>query len=166
MANNPMIIMFVDYYSNICNSLRMVHLPFICGYQWTTLSPRSEDKESFRERERSYKELKPIACYSYTSQSCPKWSFLILKSCFDFPFLNAQCEQEISKWNPNMRPLGSEFTDLLKCFGLQLWNFQVLNQSENRMGSRDLTRPIRGQDKGILTNDIRAENDRNVTNKQ
>ena len=55
-----------------------------------------------------------------------------------------------------MRPLGSECIDLLKCFGLQLWNVKVFNQSEDRMGSRDLTRPIRGQDKGLLTNDIRG----------
>ena len=90
MANNPMIIMFVDYYSNICNSLRMVHLPFaaING----PLSLPAQRTKKVLERERSYKELKPIACSSSTSQSCPKWSFLILKSCFDFPFLNAQCE--------------------------------------------------------------------------
>ena len=66
------------------NSLSMVHLPF-ADINGPTLSLQTQkDKELFREM--SYKGL-----YG-SSRVQAEWSFLILKSCFDFPFLNARNE--------------------------------------------------------------------------
>ena len=75
--------MFVDYYSNICNSLRTVHLPFaaING----PLSLPAQRTKKVLEREKSYKELKPIACYTSTSR-VPSGLFLFSNHVLIFHF--------------------------------------------------------------------------------